>query len=169
MKDLPIKFNFKGKTIYTNREIAFVTELDPEVTEKRKSLPFDPFESTINYALTGLKQLLDSPPMVDEVQHFECEECGGRGEVDWKYNGFTKQMNCPVCEGDAYHEVKTGKQIPDKYYAIKIKDHAMSAKYLAMLPEDAVMVHQNDTLSIFESKDCRILISHNLTNIYVTL
>lgn len=68
--------------------------------------------------LNHLKDQLKKAPLVDEwdySQITECPTCNGEGEVEWKFEDWTREDYCPKCggEGEIGDPVETGKRIID--------------------------------------------------------
>lgn len=42
------------------------------------------------------------PEMKESESRIMCDECGGEGVVDWEYDTFTKEFDCPYCDGEGY-------------------------------------------------------------------
>lgn len=119
---------------------------------------------TIN--VPELKRKIDMLPKVQE--DFECIECDGTGKVEWEYAYYTKEDDCPVCDGSGYNKTPTGSKIPDPMSVIKIgKDTFYLSKLTSMiksaelLDSDTIeMIYQGDVINgtTFKIKDVRFLI-----------
>jgi len=63
--------------------------------------------------VSELKDAINKIPLVDEsVDHREvnsCSKCEASGWVEWEYEEYIKEMDCPVCEGTG-KMVKTRKE-----------------------------------------------------------
>lgn len=66
----------------------------------------------------------------------ECDTCHGSGEVEWEFENYTKDFDCPVCEGEGIEEeekkAKTGKKTFG-LTAIKVKDTYFDIKLFNVL------------------------------------
>lgn len=91
--------------------------------------------------LKDLEELYASVELIPEVKVSEsktvCDECGGYGVVDWEYGTFTKEMECPYCEGEGYtYEEKqepTGKMIKDPNQLLLLNDRSFRAEQIKKL------------------------------------
>lgn len=81
---------------------------------------------TIN--MQDLKDAISEIPLVDEILNEDiegkCEECYGTGEVEWEYEGYHNDFDCPVCDGNGtipeLKKEKTGRKIKAPNYFIDI-------------------------------------------------
>ncbi len=88
-----------------------------------------------------LKGHISEIPLIDEVEFIdnsvECNECNGCGEVEWEYENYTKDDNCPKCDGSgrvgARKEVKTGNKILDPDYKLEIQSRKYSVIFIERL------------------------------------
>lgn len=88
-----------------------------------------------------IDKLLSDVEKVEEVKYIgedvECKECNGEGTVLWEYMSYTKEFDCPVCNGTGYEsykkEVPTGRMIPDPWEALPIFGKIFRVKYLSVL------------------------------------
>jgi hypothetical protein len=68
-----------------------------------------------------LVSLMEGLPLIDEYNEEDekivCKTCNGDGEVEWGFEHYTMDHECPVCEGegsvDNTARKKTGNMIPD--------------------------------------------------------
>ncbi len=90
---------------------------------------FDFKESKImDIKLSDLKDAISKIPLIDECINADaegkCTECEGEGEVEWEYESYTKDMDCPVCDGDGVitetKKEKTGRKIKAEGFFIDI-------------------------------------------------
>lgn len=116
--------NFDVKNQYNKFTREKMESIIPKTT-KLKKLDID-----LNY--------FESLKTADEYENHEkrmnCDECDGFGVVDWEYNNYTREDDCPVCYGtggrDESKMVKTGRKtyidcrvkISDAYFDIHIFD-----------------------------------------------
>lgn len=49
-----------------------------------------------------VRKALDKIPHQDDYNetHKKCDVCKGEGEVEWEFKGYTKEDECPKCDGD---------------------------------------------------------------------
>lgn len=88
-----------------------------------------------------LEKLLSEVEQEEETrkvgEDIECRECKGTGEVTWEYERWTKEDECPVCDGSGYSSqakyVPTGKMIPNMYAPIHIGDKTFKSQYVITL------------------------------------
>lgn len=57
------------------------------------------------------------------IEAAKCEDCDGLGYVDWEFNNYTMEANCPVCRGRGENGSRiTGTiDIPDRSYGLRMK------------------------------------------------
>ena len=83
---------------------------------------------TVN--VQDLKDTIGKIPLIDECRNSDedgkCKECDGRGEVEWEYEEYTKEMDCPICDGDGvipdHKKEKTGRKIRSKGYFVDFNE-----------------------------------------------
>ena len=67
-----------------------------------------------------------------------CSDCNGDGEVEWEYEGYTREFECPVCDGSGYSSeckyLPTGVKIVGNA-TIKLYDALLDIKYFYKLKE----------------------------------
>lgn len=124
-------FRYKDKIVATNAMVmvAMPVDMAGEMTFPNQ----DSIASKIDSVFSGYKpvskllplEIMDKIeslcPLVDELNLIEeaerCKTCDGEGTVEWWFENFEKEDDCPVCHGqgetgeDRYE--KTGKQIKD--------------------------------------------------------
>lgn len=91
--------------------------------------------------LEQLTKVLNDAPLVDEMKRVgedvECEECNGTGEVEWDYKRWSKNFDCPLCDGAGYISrsncEQTGKKIVDPEAAVNIGQYTFRAYLLNIL------------------------------------
>lgn len=79
-------------------------------------------------SLEEIKVALSRVPLVDEFTETDntqgCKECGGDGSVEWVYSTYTKDDDCPACDGAGYTGVvvrkPTGRQVLNDTSLIRI-------------------------------------------------
>lgn len=93
----------------------------------------------------------------------KCGECGGSGEVEWEYESWTKDMDCPKCDGEGYEslEIKkpNGKKIIDESFFIDIKESRFSIKIINRLLETAKILDEKEIVLVCHLK-------HNAPSIF---
>lgn len=88
-----------------------------------------------------IDKLLSDVEKVEDVKYIgedvECKECNGEGTVLWEYMSYTKEFDCPVCNGTGYEsykkEVPTGKMIPAPEEIVLICGKRFKVRYLSIL------------------------------------
>lgn len=45
------------------------------------------------------KDIAVEPKMIPNGKYLPCAECDGDGVVEWEYNSYTNDFDCPVCDG----------------------------------------------------------------------
>lgn len=77
------------------------------------------------------------PEINDSKSKVVCCECGGDGVVDWEYGTFTKEFECPYCDGEGYtYEDKpepTGKMIKDPKQLLILNDRSFRSEQIKKL------------------------------------
>lgn len=97
--------------------------------ETREELPI---------TIQQLEKLISGVEKVEETktvgEDIECKECEGFGVVEWEYEEWTKDFDCPACDGSGYSseskKVPTGRMIPDPYAVIKLGCKTFMAEYI---------------------------------------
>lgn len=71
-----------------------------------------------------------------------CKDCRGSGEVEWEYNHYTKEDECPVCEGcrQSMQEVETDKIIVDHSTIYEVFDSKFNYTLLDRLVNSCRMI-----------------------------
>jgi len=83
-------------------------------------------QKILTVKVQDLKDVIGEIPLIDECRNADaegkCNECEGDGEVEWEYEGYTKDMDCPVCDGEGVitesKKEKTGRKIRAEGYFI---------------------------------------------------
>lgn len=103
--------------------------------------------------LSVLKNIIAEFPREDEYTDDtkECEECNGSGSVEWEYKNYTKDDDCPVCDGAGELET-TPKKTGNKVFAA---GNRISIGNSYFMPERV-----QDLLRIAEILDCDIDLIH---------
>lgn len=68
-----------------------------------------------------LVELMSTLPLIDEYneepENIYCKTCDGDGVVEWEFEHYTMDHDCPVCDGTGavtnHARIKTGAMIPD--------------------------------------------------------
>lgn|SRR5574343_234184 len=87
-----IDFEIKQNDIQLNCEKIF-----PKITQNK----------IFNFDLNLLEKYKTEDECKYSYDECKCTECDGTGEVEWMYEGFLKDGDCPVCEGDGYDRKKS--------------------------------------------------------------
>lgn len=100
----------------------------------------------------------------------ECDICNGYGEVEWEFQGYTKEDECPACDGSGsktkIKSVKTGKKIfgnfhvklNETYFTINIFYKLIQAR--DFLGGEITLLYQANSKSavLFKVGFCEILL-----------
>lgn len=117
-----------------------------------------------NIDVDSIKNIIENIPLEVEFseteQITECDECCGSGEVDWEYKSWTKDMDCPKCDGEGVINVTertpTGRMIRDQNKFIQVCGHSLRVKDLEALVATSIFFKSN-LINL-----CRL--SHNVLN-----
>lgn len=118
-----------------------------------------------SYTITieEINSMLINVPMIDETKsvgkNIMCKECQGEGIVEWEYKKWTKDFDCPVCDGEGYSEttkeICTGNQIRNPEHPLSILGKDFLTKYIEVLQKtilffnvDTIKVGYNENLSL---------------------
>jgi hypothetical protein len=106
----------------------------------------------------------------EEVAHEEemdCEECGGKGIVEYTYTSkdneeYYIEGECPICDGSGktirYKYVKTGRKVPSKYATITIGKYSLSWKYIENLCKVCDLVNTDKVECVDVYRDCTLFL-----------
>lgn len=106
----------------------------------------------------------------EEVAHEEemdCEECGGKGIVEYVYTTkdneeYYTEDDCPICDGSGktkwYKYVKTGRKVPSKYATITIGKYSLSWIYIENLCKVCDLVATDKVECVDVYRDCVLFI-----------
>jgi len=74
-----------------------------------------------NEALKIDKSVFDKYRTEDEYtvteEEVECSTCHGNGEVEWEFDNYTMDADCPVCEGEGISEKEVKEKTGNKIFA----------------------------------------------------
>jgi hypothetical protein len=99
----------------------------------------------------------------------ECEECFGTGEVDWEYKSWSREDDCPICNGSGILEfekrIKNGKKTFPDNLLLKLEDYYYDPKYIEKVVNSAkllnfdeiIISHQSDKGILFELGDVKVM------------
>ncbi len=147
------------KSDMTNVEYCHLTD------QAHEKLPIDKHfknitpNSNFRISIYSLENALRNITKVDEEiegdEYEECDECDGRGEVEWEYKEYTKYFDCPVCDGTGLSEekkrVKTGNKVYNPESVIKIGNAAFRAYLIGIIVEAMKLTGENHLLYDFQS------------------
>lgn len=120
-----------------------------------------------------LKNIIAEFPREDEYTDDtkECEECNGSGTVEWVYNSYTKDDDCPVCDG-AGELATTPKKTGNKVFAAGNRISIGNSCFFPERAEDLLriasildcdidLIHQSGTNnpSLFRIENCLVLLA----------
>ena len=133
---------------------------------ERLKLPTVEHPCSKSCTLAAIKQALEACPLVDEVETEEyeekCEECDGRGLVEWEYTDGELEthyhdFDCPKCGGDGVirheKEIKTGKKVPDENAILQIGAALFHHDVLQIVAEALKMLGA-DTVNVTANEPC---------------
>jgi hypothetical protein len=89
--------------------------------------------SKISFKNLNFDKFKDFPETQCVGEDIYCSTCNGEGEVEWEFDRYTKEFDCPECNGSGYESnkrlVPTGKNTFGNY-AVEINQAALDIKYL---------------------------------------
>lgn len=104
-----------------------------------------------------------------EVGNIEkCDSCDGFGEVEWEFESYTRDFDCPVCDGEGKigksEKIPTGEktfgdiviEIDGKYFNPNFIDKIFTVKDL--VGGDIIFKKTKDMTGLFQVKDFEIII-----------
>ena len=174
-------FEINGKIYATNATVLIrcdKSHCDFEITNTEKApdcervIPAPNMDVVLNID----RSIFDTYKTEDEWVEIECDTCDGEGQVEWEFQNYTEDFDCPVCKGDGIKSKhKTGNKIfrdvgvklnnsyiniPLFYKLIQIRD---------MLEEDIHLIYQENPTNpvLFKVGFCEILLMpymHNYDN-----
>jgi len=78
-----------------------------------KEISVSAFDKWVNESCSFIEE------KVKKGEDVKCKECSGSGQVEWEYKTYTKDDDCPICNGDGYEYqapyFKTGKKKIQSY------------------------------------------------------
>tara|TARA_R110000824_G_scaffold355441_1_gene542618 strand:- start:228 stop:896 length:669 start_codon:yes stop_codon:yes gene_type:complete len=97
---------------------------------------------TVN--IKDLKNDISKIPLIDEFINSDsegkCLECDGDGQVEWEYGFHSKDMDCPVCDGEGViidsKRQKTGNKVKADGYVIEFN----TAKIRSCMIEELINI-----------------------------
>lgn len=136
---------------------------DYGVVDKSKVINIIPQDLHLDKVITLdiLKEAVSKCPQVDAFdwvgKDVECKECKGEGDVEWEYKGYTKEMSCPVCEGDGLSSRRrqraNGKKIADKDSKIKVFKSYFSGAIIQQLIQVTELVGENEVTVLSQAEE----------------
>jgi hypothetical protein len=111
----------------------------PSVKEHKdgKPLSFPAFDSFKEFRVSELDEFINRGDLVDEMDFSECQTCEATGEVEWTFEHYTKDDNCPNCHGHGGFSRKTGRMVPDQYRCVSIEGILFKMRFLKKLVDIA--------------------------------
>lgn len=119
--------------------------------------------SELKDALLKLSTWDETVPHEEEM---DCEECGGKGFVEYIYTSkddekYVTEDECPICNGSGktirYKYVETGRKIPAKDATITIGKYILSWRYIENVCKVCDLVNAEMVLCTEISQDCVML------------
>lgn len=131
-------------------------------------------EINLNEVLIIEKEMFEPLKTEDEYEfsgkNVKCETCEGRAQVEWEFEHYTRDFDCPVCKGSGLSEQKQGRKTGGKAfgnYVVKVKDGYFDVtrfyklvKVRDILGGDIRLVAYKSNTSpfLFQVGDCEILL-----------
>lgn len=114
-----------------------------EQSKPQSSHLFDGMEDAGTITMTNILELKNKVELIDELEldgeNVKCDECDGWGEVEWEYDRWTKDFDCPACDGSGYSDKETynptGRKITNPEGGIFIVDRHFKVKLVDVLLE----------------------------------
>lgn len=114
-----------------------------EQSKPQSSHLFDGMEDAGTITISDILELKNKVELIDELEldgeNVKCDECDGWGEVEWEYDRWTKDFDCPACDGTGYSDKEiynpTGRKITDPEGGIFIVDRHFKVKLVNALLE----------------------------------
>jgi len=122
-----------------------------EIFSLPKNISFSILSATIGSYLAGVEQ-------EDVTKKTDCKACESTGHVEYEFEyncrTYEELLDCPVCDGDGYHSIKTGEKAYPITVYFKVGNCFFSAKYISFLKEIADfegvsiinLIHQTEEL-----------------------
>lgn len=117
-------------------------------------VPSENINILIDVAKNDFEQYKTEDETSEIGDDIECDTCNGFGEVEWEFEHYTRDFDCPVCEGSGYsaesRTVKTGNKTYDNYF-VKVRntyldihkfDKLLQVKEL--LNEPIYLIHESE-------------------------
>ena len=127
-------FEINGKVYATDASTLVMTDktnidfvLDNEHTPPNCEAIIPKANTSLILDIT--KEMFELLKTADEYEFvgkdIECKACEGDGEVEWYFENYTHEFDCPVCDGHGWEEEKKGIKTGGKTFGkclVKIKD-----------------------------------------------
>lgn len=137
---------------YNENSIPHIKQVIPFQTNSNQliDLKLSEFEKYLTEIETSIKQ-----------ESGECSECNGSGEVEWEYKYYSKEFECPKCEGFGTIDKSSEMPIGGKIYqevTIEIKGHAFLLSRIIPLIKTADLLKKDIHLVYHPSEPYRALV-----------
>lgn len=117
--------------------------------------------------IVEIEEYLKNAPRVDILKtvgkDVKCTECEGEGQVEWEYERWTKEFDCPKCNGGGYEsesrQVPTGEKEIDGLNLVDIKESRFSIKMIDRLIKVKNLLNENEITLVFQEAE-------NMANIF---
>jgi len=114
-----------------------------------------------------IETYLKNAPKVDVLKtvgkDVKCTECDGDGQVEWEYENWTKEFDCPKCYGDGYEsesrQIPTGEFEIDPINLVDIKNSRFSIKMIERLLKVKDLLRETEIILVFQEAE-------NMANIF---
>lgn len=169
-------FQYQNKAIATDAHVMvimgleLVSDLPPATEDTPKSIDsLINLEKNLNFEIPldilkeGLMKFDFAPELKQSGKYINCKECDGEGEVEWEYESYRSDFDCPVCDGSGYSSepitYHTGNFDLAKYQKAKIIDCALDPIYLLLLYKTALILGEEKITLISQ-------VAHNKSNLF---
>lgn len=109
--------------------------------------------------IESIKLALENFPKVDGFDLIDntikCVSCNGEGEVEWEYEGYIKDFECPVCYGEgetgSVKSVPNGKKVPPDNLCIKLKGSIISMEQIKKVLKTKDVLEAENVVLVFNN------------------
>lgn len=139
-----------------------------DTPETNRLFPAGAPDGTVLFS--DLEAVLAKAPMEDEMdgedEEIKCEECDGEGTVTWDYKTWSREFDCPACNGRGYTGIRkakpTGRKIIDSRAGVMVGPLKFSAFLLGLLLEAMRYCGCGQATATFGKKAARFSLSDDI-------